>query len=103
MSDSNPKTVTSEAELAQLLISVKPNALVVLKFCAALCKTSKAVEEKFEQTAAKFGEYGSEKGVQFAKVDLESNRQLFEKMGVHSVPHVQVCSRGTKRVLTACF
>lgn len=89
---SNPKTVASEAELAQLLTSTKPNSLVVLKFCAALNKASKAVEAKFEQTAAQFSECGGEMGVHFAKVDFESNRQLFEKMGIRSVPHVQVCS-----------
>lgn len=82
----------SEAELAQLLTSTKPNSLVVLKFCAALCKASKVVEANFEQTAARFGECGGEAEVHFAKVTLEGNRQLFEKMGIQSVPHVQVCS-----------
>lgn len=91
VSDSNSQTVTSEAELAQLLTSTKPNSLVVLKFCASQCKASRAVEPKFEQTAAKFSEFGGETGVHFAKVDLKSNRQLFEKMGVQSIPHVQVC------------
>eukprot|EP00903_Cladosiphon_okamuranus_P018199 g16742.t1 len=97
-SSSAVKTVTNEAELAQLLTSAKPNSLVVIKFCAALCKASKAVEPKFEQTAAKFSECGGETGVCFAKVNLESNRQLFEKMGVRSVPHVQIFSGGNGKV-----
>lgn len=82
--------MASEADLVQLLTSTKPNSLVVVKFSAALCKASKEVEAKFEQTAAKFGESGAETGVRFAKVNLESNRQLFDKMGIRSVPHVQV-------------
>ena len=85
--------MASEEELVQLLTSTKPNSLVVLKYCAELCRASKAVETKFEQTAAKFGEGDGDSGVQFAKVNLEGNRQLFDKMGVRSVPHVQVCAR----------
>lgn len=88
---SNPKTVASEAELAQLLTSTKPNSLVVLNFCTALSKASNAAEAKFEKTASKFGECGGGMGVHFAKVNFESNHQLFEKMGIRSVPHVQVC------------
>eukprot|EP00752_Nemacystus_decipiens_P006048 g5459.t1 len=86
-------TVASEAELVQLLTSIKPNSLVVLNFCAALCKTSKAAEAKFEETAIKFGESSEdEAGVHFAKVKLENNGQVFEKLGLRSVPHVQIFS-----------
>ncbi|CAM9538470.1 unnamed protein product [Ectocarpus sp. 6 AP-2014] len=88
---SSIQTVRDETELAQLLAATRPSSLVVVKFGKALCKASKAVEEKFKQTAAEFSEC-DKTDVQFASVDSGSNWLLCKKMGVRSVPHVQIFS-----------
>ncbi|CAM9899647.1 unnamed protein product [Ectocarpus sp. 8 AP-2014] len=85
------QTVRDETELAQLLAATRPSSLVVVKFGEALCNASKTVEEKFKQTAAEFSEC-DKSDVQFASVDSGSNWLLCKKMGVRSVPHVQIFS-----------
>lgn len=71
---------------------------MVVKFHAIMCDASAAVEAKFKRTAAEFAsmnmDMGKEgQGVTFEDVCFDSNRQLCEKMGIRSVPHVQVrCS-----------
>lgn len=81
----------NEDELTELVASAKPGALVVVKFHAELCDASKAIEEKFEHTASEFGGMAGRNGeVQFAQVNFENNRHLCQKMGIRSVPHVQV-------------
>ncbi|CAM9321304.1 unnamed protein product [Ectocarpus sp. 4 AP-2014] len=88
---SSIQTVRDETELAQLLAATRPSSLVVVKFGEALCKASKAVEEKFMQTAAEFSKC-DKTDVQFASVDSGSNWLLCKNMGVRSVPHVQIFS-----------
>ncbi|CAM9832425.1 unnamed protein product [Ectocarpus sp. 13 AM-2016] len=83
-----PKTVKNEAELTKLLAS---DGLVVVKFHAVLCDASRAVEGRFKQTAAEFGDMDG-KQVTFADVCFDSNRQLCKRMGIKSVPHVQIFS-----------
>lgn len=85
----------SEADLKNLLSSAEPDSLVVVKFHAIMCDASKAIEGKFRHTAAEFGVMdghgpGDGQKVTFADVCFDSNRQLCEKMGIRSVPHVQV-------------
>lgn len=86
-----PKTMKSEAELKNLLTSAKPESLVVVKYHAIMCAASKAIEGKFRHTAAEFGDLDGQE-VTFADVCFDCNRQLCEKMGIRSVPHVQVQS-----------
>lgn len=81
--------MTSEADLTELLASAKPESLVVVKYHAVLCGASKAVEQKFKHTAAEFADMGGQE-VTFADVCFDSNKKLCEKMGIRSVPHVQV-------------
>ncbi|CAM9175289.1 unnamed protein product [Ectocarpus sp. 4 AP-2014] len=83
-----PKTIKNEAELTRLLAS---DGLVVVKFHAILCDASRAVEGRFRQTAAEFGDMDG-KQVTFAEVCFDSNRQLCKRMGIKSVPHVQIFS-----------
>ncbi|CAM9307555.1 unnamed protein product [Scytosiphon promiscuus] len=89
-----PKTMKNEAELTELLASTDPDSLVVVKFHAILCGASKAIEGKFKQTAAEFADLhlNGQQSVAFADVCFDSNRQLCEKMGIQSVPHVQIFS-----------
>ncbi|CAM9610473.1 unnamed protein product [Hapterophycus canaliculatus] len=82
----------NEAELTELLASADSDALIVVKFHATLCGASKAIEGKFKQTAAEFTDLhlDGRQSVTFADVCFDSNRQLCERMGIESVPHVQV-------------
>lgn len=87
-----PKMMSNEAELTELIASMKKDALVVVKYSAVLCDACKAVRKRFQETAAEFGEAG-ESGhgkVHFVEVSFDSHRQLCDKMGIRSVPHVQV-------------
>lgn len=79
----------NEADLKNLLASAEPDSLVVVKFHAIMCDASKAIEGKFRHTAAEFGDMDGEE-VTFVAVCFDSNRKLCEKMGIRSVPHVQV-------------
>ena len=65
---------------------------MVVKFHAIMCDASAAVEKKFKRTAAEFADMEGQEGqgVTFVDVCFDSNRQLCEKMGIRSVPHVQV-------------
>lgn len=94
-----PKTMKNEAELTELLASTDPDSLVVVKFHAILCGASKAIEGKFKQTAAEFADLhlDGQQSVTFADVCFDSNRQLCERMGIKSVPHVQVSSSSCSR------
>eukprot|EP00752_Nemacystus_decipiens_P015204 g13539.t1 len=92
-----PKTMKSEADLNDLLASSAPDSLVVVKFHAIMCNASRAIEGKFRHTAAEFGDIDGQQ-VTFAEVCFDSNRQLCEKMGIRSVPHVQILSGANGKV-----
>eukprot|EP00903_Cladosiphon_okamuranus_P008503 g8168.t2 len=94
---SEVETMKSEADLKNLLASAEADSLVVVKFHAIMCAASKAIEGKFERTAAEFGDMDGQE-VTFADVCFDSNRQLCEKMGIRSVPHVQIFSGANGKV-----
>ncbi|CAM9524264.1 unnamed protein product [Pylaiella littoralis] len=86
-----PQAINSEADLTEILALAKPDSLVVVNFHATLCRASRAIEKKYKRTAAEFaGTDGQD--VTFADVCFDSNRQLCERMGIRSVPHVQIFS-----------
>eukprot|EP00752_Nemacystus_decipiens_P015205 g13539.t2 len=94
---SDIETMKSEADLNDLLASSAPDSLVVVKFHAIMCNASRAIEGKFRHTAAEFGDIDGQQ-VTFAEVCFDSNRQLCEKMGIRSVPHVQILSGANGKV-----
>lgn len=92
----------NEAELTELIASAAPGSLVVVKFHANLCHASKAIEGKFEKTAAEFSDMEGDGKVHFAKICFDNNRQLCQKMGILSVPHVQVRRSGLLLHINGC-
>lgn len=81
--------IRNEGDLQDLLSSTDAEGLVVVKFHATLCSSSKQIEAKYEETASEFSDMGA---VHFAQVNYDNNAQLCQKMGIESLPHVQVCT-----------
>lgn len=80
--------ILNEGDLQDLLSSTDAEGLVVVKYHATLCNSSKQIEAKYEETASEFSDMGA---VHFAQVNYDTNAQLCQKMGIQSLPHVQVC------------
>ncbi|CAM9991759.1 unnamed protein product [Choristocarpus tenellus] len=59
--------------------------VLVVKFHALFCRACKAIERKYQQTATKYSDR-----VKFAEVEFDSNKSLCQKLGIRSLPHVQV-------------
>lgn len=73
-----------------LIASAAADTLVVVKYHAMRCSASKAIKGKYESTAKEFGNVDSQGPVHFAEICFDTNRVLCDKMGIRSVPHVQV-------------
>ncbi|CAM9163281.1 unnamed protein product [Sphacelaria rigidula] len=85
--DSLVQDIRNEGDLQDLLSSTDAEGLVVVKFHATLCSSSKQIEAKYEETASEFSDMGA---VHFAQVNYDNNAQLCQKMGIESLPHVQI-------------
>lgn len=91
-SSSLVQNIRDERDLQNLLTSAKPDGLVVVKFHATLCSSSKKIESKYEETASEFSDMAGPGTVHFAQINYDQNQELCQQMGIESLPHVHIFS-----------
>ncbi|CAM9126200.1 unnamed protein product [Discosporangium mesarthrocarpum] len=89
-SSDNVKVIKGEDDFKRLLADSSDTSILVVKFHAVFCRACKAIHRRFDRTAAEFSDIGNASTVQFAAVEFDSNRALCQKLGIRTLPHVQV-------------